>query len=85
MWSQVVGGIWGTISHISQESLTLPRQGFVQELCSAVHERDHAAFSSALTSKPELALYERIYEGPGFREYLKCDTKGQHAAQIRFR
>ena len=44
MWSQVVVSIWGTLSHISQESLSLPRQEFVQELCSAVHERDHATF-----------------------------------------
>ena len=56
MWGQVVGGIWGTLSHISQESLTLPRQEFVQELCSAVHERDHAAFLRVLAGKAELAL-----------------------------
>ena len=43
-WSQVVGSIWDTLSHISQESLSLPHREFVQELCSAVHERDHAAF-----------------------------------------
>ena len=47
-------------------------------------ERDHAAFLHALTSKPELALYERIYEGPGFMESFQRYTKGQQAAQIRF-
>ena len=36
MWSQVAGSIWGTLHHISQASLSLPRQEFVQELCSAV-------------------------------------------------
>ena len=36
MWSQVVGGIWGTLSYISRESPSLPRREFVLELCSAV-------------------------------------------------
>ena len=49
-----------------------------------MRERERAAFLYALTSKPELALYERIYEGPGFREYLQRNTKGQQAAQFRF-
>ena len=84
MWSQVVGSIWGTLSHISQESLSLPRREFIQELCSALHERDHAALFRTLASKPELALYERIYEGARSKEYLQRDTRGQEAAQLRF-
>ena len=40
-----------------------------RELCTAVHDRDQAAFLCALAGKPELALYQRTYEGPGFREY----------------
>jgi len=34
-----------------------------------------------------LSLYQRIYEGPEFREYLQRSTEGQHAlqaAQMRF-
>ena len=65
MWSQVVGATWGTFSQLSMESMSMPRKEFVQELCSAVHDRDHEAFLSTLGSKPELALYQRIYEGPG--------------------
>ena len=49
-----------------------------------MHERDHAAFSGMPASKPELALYEQIYEGPGFRKHIGRDTEGQQAAQIRF-
>ena len=41
MWSQVVGATWGTLSQLSMESMSMPRKGFVQELCSAVHDRDH--------------------------------------------
>ena len=75
--------MWSTLSHISRESLTLPRREFDQELCSAVHERDHAAFLRMLASKPELALYKRIHEDSGFRVYLQRDTRGQQAAQLR--
>ena len=64
----------------------MPRKEFVQELCSAVHDRDHGAFLSTLGSKPELALYQRIHEGPGFREYLQrsLSTAGQQGALLRF-
>ena len=71
----------------------MPRKEFVQELCSAVHDRDHGAFSSTLASMPELALYQRIrclesrvYEGPAFKEYLKrsLSTPGQQGALLRF-
>ena len=31
-----------------------------------------------------LVLYHRVYEGPGFREYLQRSTEGQQAAWIRF-
>ena len=44
----------------------------------------HAALFRTLASKPELALDECIYEGPGFKEYLQRDTRGQQAAQLRF-
>ena len=85
-WSQVVGSIWGTLSEFSMESLSLPRQEFARGICSAVHDRDHAAFFSMLASKPELDLYQRIYEGPGFREYLQRSTGSRcsQAALIRF-
>ena len=33
------------------------------------------------TGKPELALYQRIYEGPGFRKYLQRSAQGEQAAQ----
>ena len=69
---------------LARRSISLPHRQFAQELCSAVHDRDHASFLSMLASKPELALYQRIYEGPGFREYLQRSTEGQQAAQIRF-
>ena len=64
----------------------MPRKEFVQELCSAVHDRDHTAFLSTLASKAELALYQRIYEGPGFKEYLQrsLSTAGQQGALLRF-
>ena len=74
----------GTLSNMSQDSLSLPHWNFVQELRSAVHERDHAAFLRMLDNKPELALHKRIYEGPGFEDYLQRDTRGQQAAQFRF-
>ena len=65
-------------------SSKVPRQEFDRELCSAVHDRDQAAFLRAIAGKPELALYQRIYEGPGFKEYLQRSAQGQQAAQIRF-
>ena len=51
-----------------------------------MHDRDHEAILSTLGSKPELALYQRIYEGPGFREYLRSSlsTAGQQGALLRF-
>lgn len=42
-----------------------------------------AAFFRTLASKPELALYECIYDGPGSKGYLQPDTRGQQAAQFR--
>ena len=66
------------------ESISLPRREFAQELCRAIHDRDHASFWGTLACKPELALYQRIYEGPGFREYLQRNTDGQQAARVRF-
>ena len=64
----------------------MPRKDFVQELCGAVHDRDHKAFLSTLASKPELALYQRIYEGLGFKEYLQrsLSTAGQQGALLQF-
>ena len=62
------------------------QQGVHVEFCSAVHDKDHEAFLSTLGSKPELALYQRIYEGPGFRKYLQrsLSTAGQQGALLRF-
>ena len=65
------------------ESLSLPRKEFERELCTAVHDRDQAAFLCALAGKPELALYQRMYEGPGFKEYLQRSAQRQQTAQIR--
>ena len=79
-----MGSIWDTLSDLSMDSISLPRQEFDRELCTAVHDRDQAAFLCAIAGKPELALYQRIYEGPGFREYLQRSAQGQQAAQIRF-
>ena len=64
MWSQVVGATWGTLSQLSMDSMSMPRKEFVQELCSAVHDRDHGRIFEHAGCKPELALYQRIYEGP---------------------
>ena len=83
MWSQVVSGTRATVSHISQKSLTLPSQKFVQEHVSQCM-RDHGASLRVLAIKPELALYDHVYEVPGFKDFLQRDTKGQQAAQIRF-
>ena len=84
MWSQIVGSIWDTLSEFSVESISLPCKEFERELCTAVHDRDQAAFLCALAGKPELTLYQRIYEGPGFKEDLQCSAQGQQATQIRF-
>ncbi len=50
------------------------------------HDNDHATPLSTLAGKPELAFHERVYEGPGFKEYLQrsTDSRGQQAAFIRF-
>ena len=34
-------------------------------------------FMEAITSRHELALYNRIYEGPGLKEYLRRHSNGQ--------
>ena len=75
----------GYLLRVQHESISLLHKEFARELCSALHDRDHASFLGALASKPELALYQRIYEGPGFKEYLQHSTEGQQAAQIRFK
>ena len=46
----------------------------VSTMCSAV--------LSVLVSRPELALYRRVYEDPGIKEYLQRGTQGQQAAQV---
>ena len=61
----------------------MPRAAFARELCCAVHDRDHASLLSVLAGRPELALYQRVYEGPGSRQYLQRSTHGQRAARIK--
>ena len=73
----------GVLSPSSARSpSSLPRREFVRELCSAVHDRDHASLLSVLASRPELALYQRIYEGPGFRQYLQRSTVAADSKQL---
>ena len=72
--------IWSTLSESGIESLSLPRPEFTRGICSAVHDRDHAAFLSVLASRPDLDLYRHVYEGLGFRAYLQRST-GTHARQ----
>ena len=62
----------------------MPRAAFARDLCSAVHDREHASLLSVLASKPALTLYHRLYGRSGFRHYLQQSTQGQQAAQIRF-
>ena len=62
------------------QSLSLPSPEFTRGICGAVHDRDHAAFLVVLASRPDLGLYHRVYEGPGFRAYLQRST-GSHARQ----
>ena len=73
-WGQVVSSIWDTLSDFSMDSISLPSQEFDREL---LHDRDQAAFLCAIAGKPELALHQRIYEGPGFREYLQRSAQGR--------
>ena len=79
-WRQVVDCIWRKLAELSKESWSLPRPEFTQDICSVVHDRDHAAFLSVLASMPDLDLYQRVYEGPGFRRHLQRGT-GSHACQ----
>ena len=85
-WRQVLDCIWGTLSEFDMGSLSLPRSEFTRHVCSAVHDRDHAAFLSVLAGRPDLDLYRRLYEGPGFRAYLQRSTHshGHQAALMRF-
>ena len=83
-WSQVVGSIWVAFCKYTTDSISMPHAEFARELCSAVHDKDHASPLSVQASRPELALYQRVYEGPGYRQYLQRSTQGQRAAQIRF-
>ena len=78
--------IWSSLSEASMEFLPLPRPEFFRDICSAVHDRDHAAFLSVLAIRPDLDLYRRVYEGSDFKVYLQRST-GTHACQaalIRF-
>ena len=83
-WGQIMASIWDTLSEFNMDSISLPCKEFDRELCATVCDRDQAAFLRTIAAKPELALYQRMYEGPGFREYLQRSTQGQQAAQIRF-
>ena len=56
---------------------------FARQLCGAVHDRDHALILSLSASRPDLALYQRVYKGPRFQEYLQRSRQGQQEAQIR--
>ena len=64
--------------------MSLPQEEFARELSSAVHDRDHTSFLSLLASRPELALHQRVYEGPRLKHYLQRSIQGQQAAQVRF-
>ena len=55
---------------------------FAWQLCGAVHDRDHGCGLTA--SRPELALYQRVYKGPRFQEYLQRSRQGQQEAQVSF-
>ena len=79
-WRQAVDSIWGTLPELDMQSLSLPSPEFTRGICGAVHDRDHAAFLVVLASRPDLDLYHRVYEGPGFRAYLQRST-GSHARQ----
>ena len=83
-WGQVVSSIWDTSLGLSMESTTLPRGEAAGELCNAVCDRDHPSCLSLLASRPELALYQRVYGEPEFRQYLQRGTQGQQAARVRF-
>ena len=72
--------IWDTLSESSMEFVSLHRKKSARELCTAVHDRDQAAYLYALAGKLELALYQRIYEGPRVREYLQRIAQGQQGA-----
>ena len=82
--SQVVAVILRTLPVFHPQSLGLPRRDFFRDLSASVHDKDHAAFFATLTSKPELALYNRVYESPGTKEYLLRHVDGHHATQIKF-
>ena len=79
-WRRAVDSIWGTLPELDMQSLSLPSPEFTRGICGAVHDRDHAAFLVVLASRPDLDLYHRVYEGPGFRAYLQRST-GSHARQ----
>ena len=62
----------------------MPRAEFARALCCAIHDKDHASLLSVLAHGPELALFQHVYEGSGFGQYLQRSTQGQRAAYIRF-
>ena len=86
-WRQVVDSIWGTLPELGMQSLSLPSPEFTRGICGAVHGRDHAAFLVVLASRPDLDLYDRVYEGLGFRAYfqLRSGTSMLRQHDNRFR
>ena len=48
-------------------SLYLPHPEYIRDICSAIHDRDHAAFLSVLVGRPDLDIYCRVYKNSGFK------------------
>ena len=83
--SHICAQIWSSLPAMSSsDALCLPYPRFVSGLTKAITERDAVAFTSALSSKPWLGLYNRVNEGAGLKEYLQRHEEGHKGAQIRF-
>jgi len=62
----------------------MPRSEFVCELFTVGNGLDHLALMAIINSKHELALYDRVYESAGLKEYVLRYADGHKAAQIRY-
>ena len=83
--SHICDQIWSSLPTMSSpDALRLPYASFVSGIAQAITERDAVAFSSALSSKPWLGLYNRVNEGAGLKEYLQHHEEGHKGEQIRF-
>ena len=76
--------VWSSLCTVSDDSLSMSHATFVRSVRSAIAERDKASCAHALSTKPWLGLYNRVYEHAGLKMYFTRHSDGHRGARARF-